>query len=179
MKTTPPLPTLPPLPSLCRTAATTKLPPLRRLRHAAKTACHHRCHHNAADIATAALLPPSYCHAAAKCRSCHAVTKLPSPPLPPPPSRCRNATTPCCCSRHPAAAAAKLSPSRRPSSPTPLHCRRPCRPCPLCCCPHPLFAGWLSHQRLHFSSSPASLSAVVLLATASSSSFLFAGWLSC
>ena len=32
----------------------------------------------------------------------------------------------------------------------------PCHPCPLPCCPHPSFAGWLLHRRLHLSSSPVS-----------------------
>ena len=103
--------------------------------------------------AVAIMLPPSLC--------CTATT----PPLPQPP--------PCSCHH----SAAKLSPSRRPSLPTPSRRHRPCRPRPLRRCPHPLFAGWLSRRRLHLSSSPASLSAVVLLATASSSSFSFAGWL--
>ena len=87
-KTSPPLQTLPPPPSLCRTAATTKLPLPRRLHQAAKSACRHRCHQNDAVIATVALPPPS-CHP--HCRHRHpAVTLTPRP-------HCR--------SRHPAAAA--------------------------------------------------------------------------
>ena len=132
-----------PRPSCHRRAACAKLqkPP------AAKLLPQCRRHFN--RCAAAAKLSPC-CRrrhrAAAKCCSRRAVTKLPSPPLLPPPSRCCTATMPplpqpppCSCHH----SAAKLSPSRRPSPPTPLCRNCPCRPRPLCCCPHLLFAGWL------------------------------------
>ena len=120
-KTTPPLPTLPPRPSLCRTAATTKLPPPRRLHQAAKTACRHHCRHNAAAIATIALPLPSCCHAAAATTAPppSAAAAVPSPSCHHPYCRHRHPAValpahPRCHSRHPAAAAAP---------PLSCHCR--------------------------------------------------------
>ena len=87
-----------------------------------------------------------HCHRAfhRRCRCCRRVAIAPSLAIASPSSRPSPSLQSIVIAVAPSiAAVAVASPS-------------PCRPCPLPCCPHPLFAGWLLHQRLHLLSSPVS-----------------------